>query len=490
MLFNTIEFVIFFVFVLGVIVTIKNKKFHHLFLLGASYFFFYYTNNYLITLLIFSTLLDYFIGDQIWKAKILERKKILLVLSIAGNLSLLGFFKYADFAITEFNELFRIVGVNQIPLLEIALPVGISFYTFQSMSYTIDIYRGKLEPSKSLGEFALFVAFFPQLVAGPILRASNFLPQLREKFSKINTGGNLKQILIHNANLKLGITIMMSGFFKKMFFADNLAPFVNEIFNSPIGLDSYAIFMGAIAFGIQLYCDFSGYSDIAIGAALILGFKIPANFHFPFFATSPTDFWRRWHISLSTWVRDYLFYPLVLSNKKSKIRIYLSLFTTLFVIGIWHGAGWNFLIYGVMHGFFVTIDTAVRKKFPSIASNTFFRSKIGKITSILATQYLIFLSFLVFRIHDLEHLTYSMQKFVIFDFQFDGLGSFVLEHKLPICLIVLFVILHCISYNKSNLRQRIADLKLSHWVIFLTIIMTAIVLFYDANPRDFIYFRF
>jgi len=489
MLFNTIEFIVFFVFVLGIIVTIKNKKFHHVFLLVASYFFFYYTNNYLIALLIFSTLLDYFLGDQIWKAKILSRKKILLALSIAGNLSLLGFFKYADFAITEFNELFRTVGINDVPLLEIALPVGISFYTFQSMSYTIDIYRGNLQPSKSLREFALFVAFFPQLVAGPILRASNFLPQLREKISEANSNRNVKQILIHNTNLKLGITIMLFGFFKKMFFADNIAPFVDEIFYNPMALDSFAIILGAIGFGIQLYCDFSGYSDIAIGAALILGFKIPANFKFPFFATSPTDFWRKWHISLSTWVRDYLFYPMV-SNNKSQIRIYLSLFTTIFVIGIWHGAGWNFVIYGVIHGFFVTIDSAIRKKFPSIKSNVFFRSKIGKITSILVTQYLIFLSFLSFRIHDLEYLTYSIQKFIFFDFQTDGISSFVLEHKLPLCLMILFVILHFISYNNSNLRQRIADLKLSYWIIFLTIIIVAIIFFYDANPRDFIYFKF
>ena len=181
MLFNTIDFIIFFVFVLAAIIAIKNKKFQHIFILGASYFFFYYTSNYLITLLIFSTLLDYFIGNQIWKTEILSRKKILLALSLIGNLSLLGFFKYTDFAITEFNDLFRTVGIGEISLLEIALPVGISFYTFQSMSYTLDIYYGRLKPSKSLGEFALFVAFFPQLVAGPILRASNFLPQLREK---------------------------------------------------------------------------------------------------------------------------------------------------------------------------------------------------------------------------------------------------------------------------------------------------------------------
>ena len=168
----------------------------------------------------------------------------------------------------------------------------------------------------------------------------------------------------------------------------------------------------------------------------------------------------------------------------------LAVFATLFLIGIWHGAGWNFVIYGIIHGFYVSIDSAVRSKFPSIASNVFFKSKIGKITSILATQYLIFLSFLSFRIHDLESLKYSIQKFVIFDFQTDGISSFVLEHKFPICLMILFVILHFVSYNNSNLRQRIASLKLSHWIIFLTIIITAIIFFYDANPRDFIYFKF
>ena len=489
MLFNTIEFVIFFVFVLGVIVTIKNKKFHHLFLLVVSYFFLYYTNNYLITLLIFSTLLDYFVGEQIWKTKILARKKILLALSIAGNLSLLGFFKYADFAITEFNELFRTVGIDAIPLLEIALPVGISFYTFQSLSYTIDIYRGKLEPSKSLGEFALFVAFFPSLVAGPILRASNFLPQLREKLSEINSSTNLKQILIHNANLKLGITIMIFGFFKKMFFADNLAPFVDELFFNPIGLDSFAIILGTIGFGIQIYCDFSGYSDIAIGAALILGFKIPANFNFPMFATSPSDYWTRWHISLSSWVRDYLYYPLVFKHRRSSLIVFLCLLASMLVMGLWHGASWNFIIWGGLHGIFLAIFTVLRKKYAK-PTESFFKTKFGKIFSIIATQYLVFFTFIAFRIENFDHMLYAMQKYVFFDFQTDGISSFVLEHKLPLCLMILFVILHFVSYNNSNLRQRIASLKLSHWIIFFTIIITAIIFFYDANPRDFIYFKF
>ena len=284
MLFNTIDFLVFFVIVLACIPILKQRKFQHLFLLLASYFFFYYTSNYLIVLLIASTILDFYVGKTIWKTSDITKKKILLVISLAGNLGLLGFFKYADFAILQFNflgEQFNFA--NEIPLLNLVLPIGISFYTFQTISYTVDIYRGKLQPSESLKEFALFVTFFPQLVAGPIVRASEFLPQLREKMEKGK--GNLKQIIIHNSNLKLGITIMMFGFLKKMFFADNIAPLVNDIFANPIGAESFTIILGIIAFGIQIYGDFSGYSDIAIGSALILGFKLPMNFNKPYFAT-------------------------------------------------------------------------------------------------------------------------------------------------------------------------------------------------------------
>ena len=489
MLFNSIDFIIFFAFVITLIVIIRNKNFNYIFLIIASYFFFYFSNNFLITLIIFSTILDYYVAKQIWITDDKSKKKKLLLLSIIGNLGLLGFFKYTDFAISQFNEIFGLIGINEIPLLEIALPVGISFYTFQTLSYTIDVYRGNLTPSKSLKEFALFVSFFPQLVAGPILRASNFLPQIREKFLEVKSQ-NLKQTLIQNPNLKFGLTLMSFGFFKKMFFADNIAPFVDEIFLNPIGLDSFAIVLGTIAFGIQLYCDFSGYTDIAIGAAFILGFKIPKNFNFPFFATSPAEFWRRWHISLSSWVKDYVFFPLVMNNKRSRIRIVFSLFFTMFLIGIWHGAGINFIIYGLIHGAYVGIETYLRSKFPSINKNSFLKSKIGKIISILATQYLIFLSFLAFRIHDLEMLSYSIQKFIFLDFVSTNFFEFILEHKLPLMLIAMFIVMHIISYKNQNIINKISNLKLTYWTMFLVLIMTSIIFFYDTNPQDFIYFRF
>jgi D-alanyl-lipoteichoic acid acyltransferase DltB (MBOAT superfamily) len=283
---------------------------------------------------------------------------------------------------------------------------------------------------------------------------------------------------------------MSFGFFKKMFFADNIGPFVDEIFLNPIGLDSFAIILGTIGFGIQLYCDFSGYSDIAIGAALILGFKVPQNFNFPFFATSPAEFWRRWHISLSTWVRDYVFLPMVINNKKSRLRIFFSLFTTLFLIGIWHGAGWNFVIFGIIHGLYVGIEASIRSMFPSLRNNSFLKSRLGKIISILMTQYLIFLSFLAFRVHDLEHLSYSIQKLIFIDLDVNEISGFILEHKLPLFLMVLFLIIHYISFRNPNMLNKISNLKPTYWIIFLTIIFTSIIFFYDANPRDFIYFRF
>ena len=490
MLFNSVDFLVFFAFVITISVIIKNKNFSYVFLVAVSYIFFYFSNNFLISLLVFSTVLDFYIAKAIWSTDDKSKKKKLLLISIIGNLGLLGFFKYADFGISQFNDLFKLIGLNDVPLLEIALPVGISFYTFQTLGYTIDVYRGQLSPAKSFKEFALFVAFFPQLVAGPILRASNFLPQIREKFSQLDAKNYLQQILIQRTNLKIGLTLMSFGFFKKMFFADNIAPFVDEIFLNPIGLDSFAIILGTIGFGIQLYCDFSGYSDIAIGAALILGFKVPQNFNFPFFATSPAEFWRRWHISLSTWVRDYVFFPMAINNKKSRLRIFSSLFTTMFLIGIWHGAGWNFVIFGIIHGLYVGIEASIRSMFPSLRNNSFLKSRLGKIISILTTQYLIFLSFLAFRVHDLEHLSYSIQKLIFIDLDVNEISGFILEHKLPLFLIVLFLIIHYISFRNPSMLNKISNLKPSYWIIFLTIIFTSIIFFYDANPRDFIYFRF
>lgn len=490
MLFNTIDFIIFFITVLSVLVMIKNRQFQHTFILIASYFFFYYSSNYLITLLIFTTIWDFYFGKAIWKADSTRKKKIWLVLSLAGNLGLLGFFKYYDFAVTQFNILGQHLNLEtQIPLLNLALPIGISFYTFHSITYTVGIFRGQLEPVKSFREYAIFVSFFPQLVAGPILRAKDFLPQLREKMENYQSGTKLRQILIEKTNLKLGITIMAMGFFKKMFFADNIAPMVNDIFRNPVGHDSFTIILGTIAFGIQIYSDFSGYTDIAIGASLIMGFKIPINFNKPYFAISPSDFWRRWHISLSSWLRDYLYIPLG-GNKKSKARTYLNLIAVMFLGGLWHGAAWNFVIWGLLHGSYLAIHKFVSNRFPSLRNHSFFQTKIGIIISILITQYFVFLAWIAFRVGNFNYMTYAMGKYLLLDFHISETMQFITLNKFPIAVLSVFLILHFISYKKGNLTERISNYKLHYWMFFLVGIMLLILFFYDGNPEQFIYFKF
>ena len=378
----------------------------------------------------------------------------------------------------------------EFPLLNFALPIGISFYTFQSLSYIIDIYRGSLQPSKTLKEYAFFVAFFPPLVAGPILRASNFLPQLREKIQQNENTQKLKLFVINNQNLKFGITLMSIGFFKKMFLADNIGPLVDNIFSNPIGMESFSIMIGAIAFGIQIYCDFSGYSDIAIGAAAIFGFKIPLNFNKPFFATSPSDYWSRWHISLSTWVRDYLYYPLVFKNRNSSGLVVISLLISMCIMGIWHGASWNFLIWGGIHGLFLASYTVLRKKFPTASSNIFFRTKLGKISSILITQYLMFFTFIAFWMKDFDHMIYAMKKYIFLDFAVEKTTDIIFANEFPILLLILFGILHVYSFKKGNIPERIAGLKMHYWVLVLFGIFLPIAMFYLGDSRTFIYFQF
>jgi D-alanyl-lipoteichoic acid acyltransferase DltB (MBOAT superfamily) len=444
----------------------------------------------LIVLLIASTILDFYVGHAIWNAKEQSKKKLLLIISLVGNLGLLGFFKYADFAILQFNILGNSINLNdEIPLLNLALPIGISFYTFQTISYTVDIYRGKLEPSKSFKEFALFVAFFSQLVAGPIVRAKDFLPQLREKIAEKNIGDKLRQITIKEKALKMGVTIMAIGFLKKMFFADNIAPFVNEIFQNPIGHESFTIILATIAFGLQIYGDFSGYSDIAIGAALILGFKLPINFNKPYFATSPTDFWRRWHISLSSWLRDYLYIPIG-GNRKSSVRTYVNLAIVMFLGGLWHGASWNFVVWGLLHGAYLAIHKIIKDK-TSFWIHPIFNKRIIKLISIFITQYFVFLAWIPFRVRDIDGMLYSMHKYIFLDFQTNGTLEIILgRHKSTILIMIVFVILLIVSYKKKNLIDILSELSLKKWIFFLAVIMSVIFFSYVGYEQDFIYFQF
>ena len=318
---------------------ISRQRLRIVWLLAASYTFYASWNYQLLVLILFSTVLDYTVGWKIHRAESRRAKKLWLSLSLIGNLGVLGLFKYADFFLRSFEHASHLFGSGmEVPLTHLVLPVGISFYTFQTLSYTIDIYREKLEPIDNPIKFALFVSFFPQLVAGPIVRATEFLPQLFEppEFDPDE----------HSYALYL----LAVGFTKKVVVADYLAVnFVDRVFENPAMYSSLEVATGVYGYAIQIYCDFSGYTDIAIGSALLLGFQLPENFNRPYLATSLRTFWHRWHISLSSWLRDYLYIPLGGSHYGTWMT-YRNLFITMLLGGLWHGASWNFVIWGTVHG--------------------------------------------------------------------------------------------------------------------------------------------
>ena len=291
-----------------------------------------------MSLIILSTIVDYVIGLNISNQSSKNNQKILLWCSVLFNLGVLGFFKYYNFFIESWIDLFSSIGyeINSVWTLNIILPVGISFYTFQTMSYTIDIFKGKLNPTKDFVSFAAFVSFFPQLVAGPIERATNLLPQILNKREfKYEQGVQ-------------GLKLIFWGLFKKVVIADTLAPVVNDIFENYQDFGGVTLWLGAIYFAFQIYCDFSGYSDIAIGTSKLFGFEVMSNFKFPYFSRNIGEFWRRWHISLSTWFRDYLYIPLGGSKKGKRISL-INIFIIFLVSGFWHGANWTFIVWGLFH---------------------------------------------------------------------------------------------------------------------------------------------
>lgn len=472
MLFNSIAFLIFLTIVLLLIWLIKKRDWQHAILLLASYYFYYFSSGIFFLLLFFTSILDFYIGRKVYEAKDKKTRRFFLMFTLISNLGVLAFFKYTNFAIDSVNDLLILLGFNpSLPVLNIVLPIGISFFTFQTMSYTLDIYFGKLKPADSFLRYMLYVAFFPQLVAGPILRAADFLPQLG------------KSIFFSYTNLKSGLTLIGWGLVKKVVFADNIAPLVNVIFDNPVGLNSILIIIGAVGFGIQIYCDFSGYSDIAIGLARMFGFNLPLNFNKPYFSKNPAEFWKRWHISLSSWLKDYLYIPLG-GNRNGEYRTYANLMITMVLGGLWHGASWNFVIWGFYQGcllFFHKIFSKIK-----IVSGFFIFKGVW---ALIITQYFVFLGWLIFRIRNVPDLLYSLKKFVLIDFSFSGLDILTMN-KLAIVFILIFLYAHYLSYKSGDFIERIRSLSLGYWFIYAVIVVLLLMLFAPSETAEFIYFQF
>ena len=445
MLFNSIEFLLFLpiVFVLYWFVFNKNLKHQNLLILVSSYVFYGWWDYRFLSLIVLSTIVDYVIGLNISTQSSKKNQKILLWCSLLFNLGVLGFFKYYNFFIDSWINLFSSIGydIKSVWTLNIILPVGISFYTFQTMSYTIDIYRKQLKPTKDFISFASFVSFFPQLVAGPIERATNLLPQILNKREfKYDQGVQ-------------GLRLILWGMFKKVVIADSLAPMVNDIFGNYQDFGGGTLWLGAIYFSFQIYCDFSGYSDIAIGTSKLFGFELMSNFKFPYFSRNIGEFWRKWHISLSTWFRDYLYIPLG-GSKEGKWKSLRNIFIIFLVSGFWHGANWTFVIWGLFHAV-LFIPSFVLKTNRKYVSSTIAEKSIlpspKEAVQVLTTFILVTIGWVFFRSETINH---SFNYFYKMVFEI----THVFHKKFGLIYIIIIVLLDYFFRKKERLNYNINNI--------------------------------
>ncbi|WP_179021462.1 MBOAT family O-acyltransferase [Winogradskyella forsetii] len=489
MLFNSVDFAIFFpiVFILYWLLS-RNLTARNVLILVASYLFYGWWDYRFLSLIVISSLVDFIVGKFIYQAESKKKKKLLLFLSLFTNLGFLFYFKYTNFFIDSFINGFALFGQElNITTLNIILPVGISFYTFQTLSYTIDIYRNQLKPTKNALAFFSFVAFFPQLVAGPIERASHLLPQFYKKHE------------FNYNNVKTGFLLIGFGLFKKMIIADRAAIVVNQVFNNPELYSGIEVVLATVLFAFQIYCDFSAYSDIAIGAARTLGFDLMKNFDSPYFSKSITEFWRRWHISLSTWFRDYVYIPLG-GSKRGKYKTYANLFIVFVVSGLWHGAAATFLIWGAIHGFIIVLEKATndeRKKVykkVGLANNKF----SGKLFFSIITFTIVCFAWIFFRASSFEIAmtlikSIPTNNFIIF-FK-DDLYNLGLDRYQLIILtltIVTLLILEVVDRRKNLMVFLKNQLFVFRWMVYLNIIFIINVfgVYGENDTSQFIYFQF
>lgn len=477
MLFNSIPFLLFIiiVFILYWMVVYKNLKMQNGLLLIASYVFYGWWDYRFLLLIVASTLVDYIVGMTMEVQTKNSNRKKLLFISLIFNLGLLGFFKYYNFFIESWVEVWERFGVRMhLSTLQIILPVGISFYTFQTLSYTIDVYKHRIKPTKNILNFATYVAFFPQLVAGPIERASQLLPQF-----KIKKTFNLVQV-------KDGFHLIIWGLFQKIVIADTCATYSNAIFSNFENLNSLTLILGSIYFAFQIYGDFAGYSNIAIGTAKLFGFKLMRNFSYPYFSRDIAEFWRCWHISLSTWFRDYLYIPLG-GSRVSKGRQLRNVLIIFIVSGFWHGANWTFVAWGSLHALLflpLLLNNNNRKNLDIVANNTIFPN-IREIVQMLTTFGLVCLTWIFFRSSTItESIKYIRRIFSNVDFSIEYLN--IERYSIEILLLIgVFISMEWFNRNKEHpISGSLKSLKVS------IIIMLILLLGVYSEHQEFIYFQF
>jgi len=446
----------------------KNLREQNILLLLASYFFYGWWDYRFLALILFSSIIDYHLGLWIYKASEEKRKKAFLRLSLICNLGLLGVFKYFNFFSDSFAASMSTLGWEVDALtLNLILPVGISFYTFQTMSYTLDIYRGTFKPTKNVISFFTYVSFFPQLVAGPIERASNLIPQIE----KLRT---FKLVWF-----KEGVVQIFMGLFRKIVIADNLGVYADPIFNNPDLYNTPTLVLAVLFYAFQIYYDFAGYSDIAIGSAKLLGFKFHQNFNLPYFSKSITEFWRRWHMSLSYWLRDYLYISLG-GNRRGVIITYRNLMLTMLLGGLWHGSSWNFVVWGAIHGIALSLEKFV-----------FSRLNIKNFAwwGYLYTFSIVLLAWIFFRAETFEKATDMILGIFRFELGMPFLGN---VNAMSICLfsLVIGVLIDWTLFrNETPIEEIGGSFSFKKIVLFISIAIFMIIFFYSTTS-NFIYFQF
>lgn len=475
MLYTSFKFLIFFPTICLFYFFLKNEKSKKVWLLICSYFFYICWNIYYSLLLLFSTIITYFSGKLI--SKYPEKKKKFLILSLVINISILLFFKYANFFIDNINILFKIFKISSINHLDILLPIGISFYTFQALSYTMDIYRGDVKEEKNFLEYALFVSFFPQLVSGPIEKSKDFLPQLKIK---------------HNFDydrVKKGLLIMLVGFIYKMVIADRIAIAVNTVYDNLSNYNGIILFITAILYSFQIYTDFYGYSLIAKGTAKVFGYDLYDNFDSPYLSKSIKEFWRRWHISLSTWFRDYLYFPLG-GSRTSYINKLRNIMIVFLVSGLWHGASWTFVFWGILHGLYQVISILTSKFREKIK----FDNKITSCLKIIFTFLLVTFAWIFFRASTFSDAIYVItNSFKNFNLNLMSLGLDKYNLIFMFISIVMLIIFDIIRL-KANLYQWLQERNIVvRWLFYFTLIWIVLIFgIYGPgySENTFIYIQF